>query len=268
MQLSVTQHDIKLGLRELGLARGAVVEVRSSLSAFGHVEGGAHVVINALMEVVGAEGTIVMSAYAVSPPVPITDEERELGITWKVRWLAEDTRERTGMGVVPDTFRELPDVVWGTVRFRTCAWGRDAERHCNGYANLLAADGWCLQLGAGIDRCSSMHQAEDAPLPPEVSVYFEAPALIQELCDPKLWSVGYGGAPGDAWQKVYEEADRLGLTRHGRIGEATCHLFKANSVVSIYRTWRQTDPFGLYGVPRDARAPGVSAVNGAISETI
>jgi aminoglycoside N3'-acetyltransferase len=48
----------------------------------------------------------------------------------------------------------------------------------------------------------------------------------------------------------WETADRQGLIRHGSIGQADCHYFKARSVVSIYKRWRQADPYGLYdGVP-------------------
>jgi len=49
----LTQKDIKVGLRQLGLGRGDAVEVHSSLSSFGWVEGGAPTVVDALMNVVG-----------------------------------------------------------------------------------------------------------------------------------------------------------------------------------------------------------------------
>src|SRR5919199_2226499 len=105
------------------------------------MDGGAATVINALMEVVGADGTIVMSAYPVSRALPLTDDDRAHGITWKVRKLTEDSSEPTGMGIIADTFRRRPAVVCGTEPFRTCAWGRDAEWHCSGYHALLAVDG-------------------------------------------------------------------------------------------------------------------------------
>lgn len=155
------------------------------------------------------------------------------------------------MGSIADTFRQRSDVVCGTGLFRTCAWGNDAEWHCNGYHSLLALDGWCLLLGVGIDRCSSMHAAECIPLPEAVKAYFAIPEAVQQAYDPKDWSIGYGATPADAWQKVYAEADRQGLIRHERIGQALCHLFKARPAVSIYKKWRQNDPYGLYGVPKD-----------------
>ncbi len=245
----VTHHDIVLSLQHLGVVRGAVIEVHSSLSAFGWVEGGAATVIDTLVDVVGPEGTLIMSAYPVSPAVPLSDEERDRRITWKVRKLPLDSPERTGMGVVADTFRQRADVVCGSGFFRTCAWGRDAEWHCNGYHGLLAVDGWCLLLGVGIDRCSSMHVAEDVPLPADILAYWDIPEQIQRAYDAHQWNIGYGGTPADAWQKVWDAADGQGLIRHSQIGQARCHYFKARSVVAIYRHWRQADPYGLYGVP-------------------
>jgi aminoglycoside 3-N-acetyltransferase len=246
----VTYHDITRGLQQLGVLPGATVEVHSSLSAFGWVEDGAPTVITALMDVLTPDGTIIMSAYPVSPAVPLTDEDRNRGVTWKVRKLSLDSSERTGMGSIADTFRQRPDVVCGSDFFRTSAWGRDAEWHCTGYDGLLAVDGWCLLLGVGIDRCSSMHAAEYIPLPPQISAYWAIPESVQRAYDPQEWGIGYGETPQDAWQNVWKAADQQGLIRHSSIGQADCHYFRARSVVSIYKRWRQADPYGLYGVSR------------------
>ncbi len=54
----LTQANIESGLRALGLSAGDVIEVHSSLSSFGWVEGGAETVVNALMSVVGKQGAI------------------------------------------------------------------------------------------------------------------------------------------------------------------------------------------------------------------
>ena len=66
MQKSLTQKEIVEDLKRLGLERGTAVEVHSSLSSIGFVEGGALTVINALMEVISEEGAMVMSAYNAS----------------------------------------------------------------------------------------------------------------------------------------------------------------------------------------------------------
>lgn len=247
----VARCDIEEGLRSLGLRRGDVVEAHSALSAFGWVEGGAAAVVDALIHVIGPEGTIVMSAYPVSPALPLTRDERARGLTWKVRILHEGTQERTGLGAVVEEFRRRPGVVCGTRPHRTCAWGRDADRHREGYEHLLEMDGWALLLGVGIDRCSSMHLAERTPLPARIAACFQVPEEIRRDYDPRVWDIGYGGTLDDAWAKVYAEADRRGWVRHRRIGSAECHLFKARAAVSLYETWRRTNPFELFGVGAD-----------------
>lgn len=241
------------GLRALGVQRGAVVEVHSSLKAFGRVDGGAPTIVRALMDTVSAEGTIVMSAYPVSLPVPLTEEDRSRGLTWKVRKLPLDSPERTGMGLIADTFRRLSDVVCGSDLHRTCAWGRDARWHCCGYHGLLAVDGWCLLLGVGIDRCSSMHAAEYTPLPAAITARWSVPQEVRREYDPQVWEIGYGADPEDAWQKVWAVADRRGLIEHGKVCDAPCHYFHARSVVGIYREWRESDPYGLYGLAEPGR---------------
>jgi len=92
----VTRQDIEEGLRKLGLGPGDAVEVHSSLTSSGRVEGGAATVVDALMQVVGEEGTLLMSAYAMTPPLPFTDEDRASGIRAKVRFLGETRSEGGG----------------------------------------------------------------------------------------------------------------------------------------------------------------------------
>jgi len=55
--------DIVSGFKELGLDRGDIVLVHSSFKSFGGVEGGPQTVIDALLEVLGEEGTLVMPTF-------------------------------------------------------------------------------------------------------------------------------------------------------------------------------------------------------------
>jgi aminoglycoside 3-N-acetyltransferase len=246
----LTPKAIEAGLRQLGLCRGDAVEVHSSLGSLGWVEGGASTLIDALINVVGEEGALVMSAYPVSPPIPLTDEERARGIIWKVRILEEGSDERTGMGAVSDAFRRRPGAVCEPGPFRMCAWGRDAHLHAQSYQHLLDVDGWVLLIGVGIDRCSSMHLAERVPIPDEIAARFRIPEEIRRDYAENEWSVGYGSTPGDPWRAVWEEAEHRGLIRKGRIGQAECALFKARAVVTLYEDLRRSDPYGIFGVAR------------------
>ncbi len=209
--MPLLQADIENGLHRLGLQRGDAVEVHSSLSRFGPVEGGAGTVIAALMNVVGEEGALVMSAYPLTLPLPLSEQDRARGIIAKVRFLDPNSNERTGMGVIADTFRSLPGTVLGPGFHRVCAWGRDAERHSQSYHYLLEIDGWVLLLGVDIHRCSSMHLAEGrVGLPEEVQSFFHAPADILRDYPADSWYIQYGEPPLDAWGRIQDEAGHSG----------------------------------------------------------
>ncbi len=92
---NVRGSDITAALRRVGIGPGDVVFAHSSLSAFGHVEGGADAVIDALLDAVGGNGTVVLPAFtwgryhAVVEPVvfdtarePVKDEFGLIGFSF------------------------------------------------------------------------------------------------------------------------------------------------------------------------------------------
>ena len=57
MPQTVTSQDLEQGFDTVGLETGDIVCVHSSLSSFGHVEGGPTTVITALLDCIGPAGT-------------------------------------------------------------------------------------------------------------------------------------------------------------------------------------------------------------------
>jgi aminoglycoside N3'-acetyltransferase len=246
----LTQADIEAGLIRLGLEKGQIVEVHSSLSSFGWVDGGPATVVDALMHVIGAEGAIVMSAYPVSKILPLSEEEKGWGILAKVRTYGEDYRGPTGMGVIADEFCRRPGTILGPGWHRACAWGWRAEQLSQGYQVLLEMDGWALLLGVDIERLSSMHQAEKSPLPSEITRYFALPDEIRRQYPSDNFYLAYDQTPENAWLKIQAQAEQRGIIRIGQIGQATCRYFKARPVVGMYEDALCTDPWKLYGVKK------------------
>ncbi len=64
----VTKKMLKNALIDLGIEKGMILEVHSSLSSFGELEGGAETVIDTIKELVTEEGSIFMPALIMHDP--------------------------------------------------------------------------------------------------------------------------------------------------------------------------------------------------------
>lgn len=246
MSSVITGSEIESGLRKLGITTGMALEVHCSLSKFGHVDGGAITIINALKNVLGNDGTIVMPSFLLSPNLPLNDIDRALGLTAKIKILRDDN-ERSAMGIVSDTFRKMPDVITGQGIFRVSAWGKDAGKHSLGFRRLLDSNGGALLLGVDIYRLSSMHYVEDS-LPVEIRKKFEPSEAARELYPEDQWLIEAWEPSTKPWYTIQNKAYEKGFIKGGMIGDCKCMLLKVRDVVELYRWALQTDPFGLYGM--------------------
>lgn len=86
-------------LKKIGLCEGMEIEVHSSLSSFGYIEGGAETVIEALMECVTERGSIFMPSLCFGPELELSEEDVNMGITAKIKKLSED-EPRTAMALL------------------------------------------------------------------------------------------------------------------------------------------------------------------------
>ena len=92
----MTRDDISQALRALGLAAGDVVMVHSSLRSIGYVEGGADAVVDALLDVLGSSGTLVVPTFTPShghEADPVFDPARDPS---EVGRITEVVRTRPG----------------------------------------------------------------------------------------------------------------------------------------------------------------------------
>ena len=233
--------------RRIGLQEGMILEVHSSLRSFGHVEGGAEAVIDALMECVGPAGSIFMPALRLSPPLALTEDDRRLGITSKIRVLPEDA-SRTAMGLIADTFRQRGDVITGEGVIRTSGWGLHArEAAIGGLDYAIQHGGKALLLGVDIYKLTAMHYMEDI-LPQAVSDLFAPSEEASAKYPPEEWFIEAGEPPVKAWYAIQEEARQQGLIREEQIGPCHTMFFDILAVVSLYRRALETHPLQLYSL--------------------
>jgi len=68
--------------------------VHNSLQSFGKIKGGAITIINALLEAVDNEGTVLMSTFSTNHiEFELTFKEREIGLLWNYKILPFNPKE-------------------------------------------------------------------------------------------------------------------------------------------------------------------------------
>jgi len=154
---TITKSDILLGLQLADIRPGDILLVHSALSSIGYVQGGADTVVDALLEAVGEQGTIVMSTLT----------------GWSAPF--DPDRSPSAVGRISEVFRRRP----GVLRSRhpvhsVAAYGAAAKQITEGheccetgcgegtpYLKVRDLGGKAVLLGVDMDRNTAMHGLEE-----------------------------------------------------------------------------------------------------------
>jgi len=252
----VSKDEIKAGLRKLGLESGDTVGVHSSLSSFGYVDEGANTVIDALLEVVGENGTIVMPTYSANlAKVERSPKEIEMGVLWIYRILPYDPKETPcTTGAIAETFRKRKGVLRSRHHvFSLSAFGPHAQEIIDaghkdsraGWKKLLELEGYILLLGVGLGNCSAMHLAEErVTLPKHISDKVTAPKWFVERYPPNEWEWDFGPYPD--FTKLEKPCIQRGIMKTIKVGKAALKLAKLRELIDLYAEYLETNPDLFY----------------------
>lgn len=72
--LYIDKEDLIRDLKQAGITEGALLHLKVSLKAIGKIEGGPNTLLDALIETVGSEGTLVIDSFITSYPLPLSEE--------------------------------------------------------------------------------------------------------------------------------------------------------------------------------------------------
>jgi aminoglycoside 3-N-acetyltransferase len=249
----VTRDSLAADLGRLGVRRGSVLLTHSSLSALGWVCGGAQAVVEALLDALGPEGTLVVPTHTNGNSEPSVWQNPPVPEDWwpviRATMPAYDpaiTPSR-GLGVVVEVARTWPGgrrsdhphdsfaAIGPHAGAVTAGHALDSgfgER--SPLARVEELDGDVLLLGAGHDSNTSLHLAEHrVPNPPREPYG----AAVKEA----------GGRRWVTWEDVvadesdFEELgaafDATGAVAVGRVGAGEARLMRQRKLLAFAVGW-------------------------------
>lgn len=248
LEVRVSKEDIKAGLKKLGLKRGDVIGVHSSLSSFGYVEDGADAVIDALLETVGAQGNVVMSTHSANlSKDKRTPEMIAMGVSWLFKILPYDpdtTPVRTG--ITPETFRKRKGVIRGSHPSNSvAALGPKARELSEGWHKMLELDGYILLIGVGLEVCTAMHLAERrVQFPKRILEKITPPKWLVEKYPSGEWEWDFGPYPDFA--KLEAPCLKRGIMKTIKVGKAALQLVNLRKLIDLYAEYLTKNPDLFY----------------------
>lgn len=279
---TITKAELEAALERLGIKKGDILMLHSSLKSLGYVDGGAKAVIDALIGAVGPAGTVVIPTYW-QPGGTI------LGTCKIPGYLFDPRRDGTNLGRLPSEFLRYPGVERSIHPTHSVSAFGPAARYVTEYHHLAPSvfghgSPWqrchelnarILGLGVSMGPITIYHMLEDMllddfPLPVRMQQTWNLPckdwngnSLTVPVVplDPAFMHRRIDSPGRDDLRKYFwTEFTLAGLLRSARIGQAIgwfipaqdfySHLEKLVAEgITIYSTPDQLEGRPLAGFP-------------------
>lgn len=227
----VLKDDMVQELRELGLSDGDSVIVHTSFRTMGAVNGGPDTVINALLQVLGNNGNLMLPTFNYTKPAP------------EPYFDSENTPARTG--IISELGRRRPDAVRSfhpahSVSVIGPEAGYLTENHQTSFGigspidRLAQTGGKILLIGVGHVSNSTIHVAESHAGIPKVAAYEEMPFFKVKQSDGKIieHQLDVSASCSSAFGAAEFALRERGLISDGKIGSCKFQLMKGQETIS------------------------------------
>ena len=253
----ITKSDILSVFQSLGIKNGCTVMVHTSLSKLGYVCGGAQTVIEALIEAVSEEGTIMMPTQSWKNLDPEDGVHWEIGKEyWQIirdNWPAYDKRitPTNTMGAVAEMFRSWPGTLRSDHPSRSvAAWGKNAEYLVSDHdlsnifgdgspiGKLYELDGDVLLIGVDHDKNTSLHLADARSVYPGKHNCIEHSAVCEN--GKRIWKE-YETlfVDGEDFIQIGTAFEQQNTVRKMTLGNAELRFMKQRKLVDFAVDWIQ-----------------------------
>lgn len=255
----ITKDDIKKAFAEIGIHNGQTLMVHTSLGSIGYICGGAQAVIEALTEMVGIDGTIMMPTQSWKNLDPEDGVHGDVAMEdWKIirnNWPAYDKRitPTNTMGAVAEMFRSWPGTVRSDHPARSVsAWGKNAEYLTGNHdlsnifgdgspiGRLYGLDADVLLIGVGYDKNTSLHLADARAEYPGKHNDIEHSAIMED--GRRVWkeyrTLHVDGEDFDQIGAAFEETHEV---KKGKLGNAAMRLVHQRELVDFAVKWIESN---------------------------
>ena len=251
----VLKQDVLAALEKAGVSKGQTIMVHTSLSSLGFVCGGAQVIIEALLERVGTDGTIMMPTQSWKNLDPTTGVHWEEPEEWwqiiRDNWPAynKDITPTNTMGAVAEMFRKWPGSLRSDHPARSVAAnGKYAGYLTQGHdlsnifgegspiGKLYELDGYVLLIGVGYDKNTSLHLADVRAKYPGKHDCTEYSAIMEN--GRRVWK-GYDTlfVDGEDFAKIGEAFEKECSVNKVSLGNGTITFMKQRELVDFAVKW-------------------------------
>jgi aminoglycoside 3-N-acetyltransferase len=249
----VTRASLAEGLSGFGLRRGDIVLLHSSLRSLGWVCGGAVAAVQALLDVLGPGGTLVVPTQTMDNSDPMHWRHPPVPESWwpviREQMPAFDPAitPALSLGVIAETVRTWPGAVRSNHPHTSFAAVGPAaaplmadhrldsqlgER--SPLAALERADARVLLLGVGYDRCTAFHLAEyRIPDPPA----FEFGAAVLTPAGRRWITYIDVATNSNDFAQLGAAFEQSGAVHQGPVAAAHCRLFGLRPAVEFAVGW-------------------------------
>lgn len=223
--MGLSRSELRSGFRGIGLRTGDGVVVHSSLSSIGRVDGGAAAVVDALLDAVGSEGTVLVPTFTrYDEPYARTDSPSTTGaITEALRRRGDAVRSdhptKSVAAIGPDAETLVAD------HDPANSLGPGSPLH-----RLLERNGRILLLGVDHTANSAIHVAErlaDVP-------YRDQTAQTETRVDGDVETVEVNRVHcSRGFEVVRPLAEQGDVVSRGQIGAAEARLLDGGGLLSL-----------------------------------
>jgi aminoglycoside 3-N-acetyltransferase len=263
-QSVVTRSQLERDLRALGIATGNVIMLHASVKSIGWIVGGPEVVLQAIMNVLGASGTLIMVAGWEDYPYELEewDEDRRQAYldfcpAFDPNSSRADWRE---MGILAEYLRTTPGASRSAHPISSyTAWGAHAKEltqdHTFQYhhgpnsplARFCHLGGKVLLLGDLFENITLLHHSEHlAAVPNKRVARYQMPVLQDGK---RVWinleeydtSNGIADWSEDYFAVIGELFLKNGLGKSGRVGHAPAHVYDARQLLAYGIAWMEAN---------------------------